>query len=287
MRRPLALLVVFLTAVGPRLAAGPSSSSPPPDYAQSGTPDAAKGRAILEQLRQSGFAAGSYFLTFDLREMPRRGDEQVFQGRIWGGRNEIGPIMRIELTDGTGQEHRFLVQDGAEPSVWSCAGGRVARVEERAAMEPLMTGVEISPFDLQMPFFYWPDAILTGINRIRGRPAYAFLFRPPAGFKAVHPEIVAVRAWLDTAFPEPVQTELIGPNRAVLKTLSLLDIKKIQGQWMLSSADVRTEATRNKTRFSLTGAALGLDLDAALFSPAKLAEEAGVPAESRIESIAP
>ena len=287
MRRPFAFLVLFLTAIGPRLAAGPSSSSPPPDYAQSGTPDAAKGRAILDQLRQSGFAAGSYFLTFDLREMPRRGDEQVFHGRIRGARNENGQIMRIELSYGAGQEHRFLVQDGAEPAVWNYVQGRVARVEERAAMEPLIAGVEISPFDLQMPFFYWPDAVLTGINRIRGRPAYAFLFRPPAGFQAVHPEITAVRAWLDTAFPEPVQTELIGANHAVVKTLSLLDIKKIQGQWMLSSADVRTEATRNKTRFSLTGAALGLDLAAALFSPAKLGAEAGVPAANRIESIAP
>ena len=287
MRRSPVFLAVFLAAVVPRLAAGPAHTGPAPEYAQSGLPDEAKGRAILDQLRQSGFAAGSYFLTFDLRQMHRRGDEQVFHGRLWGARNETGPIMRIVLTDGSGDEHRWLLQDGAKAAVWNYVGGRVEKREGRSLMEPLIEGVEIAPFDLQMPFFYWPDASLTAINRIRGRPAYAFLFRPPADFASAHPEIAAVRAYLDTQFPDPVQTELIGADRAVLKTLSLLDIKKIDGQWMLSSADVRTEKTRNKTRFSLTGAALGLDLDPAMFSPAQLAADIAAPAAGRIEPVSP
>ena len=284
MRRALVFQAALLTAALPRLMAGGPNTAQAPDYAQ-GAPDEAKGRAILDQLRQSGFASGSYYLTFDLREMPRRGDEQVFHGRLWGGLTAAGPVLRILLTDGAGREDRFLLQNGPQARVYRAAGGQIVPVAGAATMAPLIDGVEITPFDLQMPYFYWPNAHLTGINRIRGRPAYAFLFRPPAGAAAARPDVAAVRAYLDTAYPEPVQTELIGPDGSVLKTLSVLDIKKIDGQWMLSSADVRTEKTRNKTRFSLTGAVLGLGLDASVFAPERLAENIAPPTE--IEPVNP
>src|SRR5688500_9482208 len=75
------------------------AAAPPtraPDLAQTGKPDAAEAARLLQQFRGAG-VPGEYFLDFALHTLPRRGDERVFQGRLWGGRNEHGAISRVEL----------------------------------------------------------------------------------------------------------------------------------------------------------------------------------------------
>ncbi len=218
--------------------------------------------------------------------MPRRGDGRTFQGRLWGGRNRRGPIMRIVLRP-VGPERRLLVQNGPQAAVWSDGGGRVAPMEGPSILEPVIEGVELTAFDLQMPYLFWPDVRIAGLNRIRGRPAYAFLFRPPADFAALYPKLAAVRAYLDTEYDRPLQIELIGRDGGVLKTLSPSDFKKVNGHWMQTQFDVRNEVTRDKTRFSLTGVALGLDFGAALLAPDHLAEDAAEPPADRIISVSP
>ena len=71
-------------------------SRPPPNYAQLGPPDQAEGRAVIDSFRQQGIA-GDYYLEFELRVLPRRGDEQVLPGRLWGSRNAAGPISRVSV----------------------------------------------------------------------------------------------------------------------------------------------------------------------------------------------
>jgi hypothetical protein len=72
-------------------------------------------------------------------------------------------------------------------------------------MAPLLPGVETSAFDVEMPFLYWDDARLVSVERVRGRPAYAFVFNPGAEFAAAHPEVASVRAFLDAEFDAPVE----------------------------------------------------------------------------------
>ena len=72
-------------------------------------PDKPAAAAILEQFRGMVWSEPIY-AEFVLRQMPRRGPERAYQGRFWGGRNEQGPVTRIELDlDGNGYAHRFLV----------------------------------------------------------------------------------------------------------------------------------------------------------------------------------
>jgi len=56
---------------------------------------------------------------------------------------------------------------------------------------------------------------------------------------------------------------------------------------MLKSIDLRNEATRDKTRFVVTGAALGLDFSAELFAPARLADDVAPPREDQLVKIEP
>ncbi len=261
--------------------AAPAAAPPPQGYLQLGGPDPAEGRAILEQFRAAG-PERPYFLEFVLKQLPRRGSEWTVPGRLWGSRNARGSVMRIELDPvGPGGGRRLILQNGPDAAVWLYEPARPAAAPRRIdGLEPLAPGVEISAFDLQMPFLYWPGSRLLGTERIRGRPAHLFVFSPPQ-----HSEegLGGVRAYLDTQYRAPVQVELLDPSGQPRTTLSLVDLKKVSEQWIPKDIDVRNEASRDKTRFSVTGAALGLDLLPELFAPATLPEAVSPPPGAQIE----
>ncbi len=258
----------------------------PPELAQVGLPDAAEIARILVQFRQTGIA-GDYYLDFELRTLPRRGDEKQFRGQMWGSRNTKGAITRVSLSEAADRERRLLVQNGGQAKVWRLEGGGVSELDSTAVFEPLIAGVNISAFDLQMPFLYWPGVTLEKITRMRGRPAHLFVFRPPAEFAARNPHLGAVRAYLDTQYNAPTQVESLDRNGRVTKTLTLLDLKKVGEQWIPKSFEVRDETTRDKTRLVVTGAALNLALPGSIFVPTNLAEPALAPPPERIVKIVP
>jgi hypothetical protein len=237
------------------------------------------------QFRQAGIA-GEYYLEFDLRVMPRRGEERVFHGKMWGGRNEQGPVVRVAVADSAGNERRLLIQNGENSAVWrSDSTSDTPHLVE--SFEPLVPGVELTAFELQMPYIYWPDAVLKGVQRMRSRPTHVFLFHPPAAWAAQHPGIGWVRAYLDTQFNAPVQTELLDPQGNVLQTLSLVDLKKVGDQYIVKSVDQRNEATRDKTRFQVTAAALGLEFSRVVFEPAHLNEPLQSPERGKLTPVTP
>lgn len=263
---------------------------PPAGYVQLGKPDQEEGRGILEGFRAMGAMgiAGDYYLEFELRVMPRRGAEHSDTGRMWGGRNAQGAISRVGLTaDGT--EQRLLVQNGPQAAVWSAggaAGEPVAMLGVAALFTPLAR-TDLTPFDLQMPFLYWPDFVFEGVAKVRGRPAYRFLLYPPADFAAKYPALTGVRLYLDTQYRQPMQSEQIGEGGRVLKSMMVQELKKIGEQYIPQTIDLLDEATHNRTRFSVTGAALGQDFPGSLFAPAALAREATPPAAGSVIRIQP
>lgn len=256
----------------------------PPELSQVGKASPEEAARILQQFRQSG-VPGQYYLEFELHALPRRGEEQVFQGRLWGGRNAQGAITRVELKDAAGRQHRLLLQNGEKAAVWKFVDGKVAALEVAAWFQPLISGVEVTAFDVQMPFLYWPDATLEKITRMRGRPANAFVFRAPAQFAAGQADVSAARAYLDTQYNALLQTDLISRNNRVVKTFSLLNFKTVDRQPLPKAADYRNELTRDKTRLVVTAAALNLQLPAGFFEPASLARDADTPARGQIVSL--
>ncbi len=253
----------------------------PPELSQVGKPGELEAARILEQFRQAGIA-GSFYLTIELRSLPRRGEERVFPGRLWGGREASGPVFRLEIEDSQGGARRLILKNGVEGGVWRWAGSRVEQVAPAAAVAPLFPGVEVSAFDLQMPFLYWPEAQLEKLARAFGRPAYSYLFKAPPGFLEQGGNFAAARAYLDTQFNALMQTELVAANGGVLKTFYLVSLKKVGEQYVPRQADYRNELTRDKTRFQVTGAALNLPVPAGAFAPASLAEPWAPPAAALI-----
>ncbi len=264
---------------------------PQPEFGQFGAPDQAEGRRVLEDFRAKGIA-GDYFLEFELHVLPRRGDERVLAGQLWGTRTDQGPLSRVAIvTDAVKKtELHLLIQNGPAPAGWSCDGSDAAKPLDRlgalspsngsldvAALFAPVAGTNLTVFDLQMPFLYWPDFAYQGLTRLRGRPTHQFLLQPPRDFAEKYPALKGVRVFLDTQFNALVQVELVGHDGQTLKTISLLELKRIGEQWIPKTFDVRDEVTRDKTRFLVKGAALGLTLPREIFARDKLMETINPP----------
>ncbi len=255
---------------------------PPPSFLQVGKPDQDQGRQILQQFRQQGIK-GDYYLEFELRVMPPRGDERILRGALWGSRNADGPVSRVSIRPAAASapELRLLVQGGPAPALWRWSGEAGTAAERLGVAELFapVAGTDLTPFDLQMPFLYWNDFVYEGLVRVAGRPAHQFLLYPPPEMAAQHPELTGVRVDLDTQYVALVQAELIGDGGRALKAVSLLDLKKLDDQWLVKSIDLRDETTREKTRFTVTAAALNQQFAPGLFDAASLSGPAPVPAE--------
>jgi hypothetical protein len=251
-------------------------------------PDKPSASAILEHFRQSIWAEPVY-AEFNLIQMPRRGDEHVFHGRFWGSRNDVGPVTRLELDVGkAGFTHHVLLQGGAEGGIWTSDAPGPGAPGDAALLSPLVPGVEMTPFDiLPMPYLYWLDHDLVATQRIRGRSAYVFVFTPSADFSARFPAVKSVRAYLDTQYDALVQSEAIGPGGNVSKTLSLLELRKVGDRWIPKDVDVRNEATRDKTRLTLTAVSVGTVPDPSTFDPAQLGAPATPPPSSGLLRVSP
>jgi hypothetical protein len=273
---------VWLGAARAIILLGLVSSCP----AAQGEPDTTAA-TFLARFRQSLWAEPTY-LEFDLRQMPRRGDEHVFHGRLWGARDDRGSVTRIEVDVGAGGfTHRFLVRSGPEPETWVSDGGAAGTRSDTAAQAPLAPGLEMTPFDVQMPYLYWLDVDIAAVARIRGRPAFNYVFTPPAEFSAATPGIRSVRVYLDTQYDALVQSEVSGPGGNLAKTLSLLELRKVGDRWIPKDVDVRNEATRDKTRLSVTAVAVGIPVDPAAFDPSQLGAPLAKPPRDRVRSVAP
>lgn len=272
----------FLTAA--QLGAQSSKQYRPlPDYVQLGKPDPETGRKALEQFRSMGIA-GDYYLEFVLEVIPRRGAVVRYNGKLWGGRREGSDWLRLVAKDAAGNEQRYLIQKSGDLSIWSWKAGEAAPSKAASTgVFAAILGTTITPFDLQMPYIWWSDYEYEGLAKLRGRPAYRFLMYPPAGATLGLPGLTGVRMSLDTQYGALVDSELLGDEGKVLKTLSLSELKSVKGQWIVKTVDVRDEEARVKTRLAFTAAALRCNFASILFEPATLADPVAPPAEADIE----
>ncbi|MBA3850479.1 MAG: hypothetical protein C0502_10885 [Opitutus sp.] len=253
----------------------PAPARPQPKFL-GGQPDQTEGARVLAGFRSLGIP-GDYWLKFELRVMPRKGDERLLNGEMFGAQGPDGPLTRLLVGDPAGQ-------GGSPPDLWLLKGGIASEawhwnagqrgvgpqpVDDRQLLQSVK-GTDLTLFDLQMPFLRWTEFVYEGVANVRGRPAHTFLLYPPAGFPSEGP--AAVRVFLDTQFAALTQAEWLDAAGKATKTVTVLDLKKTGEQWIVKSIDLRNHATRAKTRFALTAAALGLEWPAETFKPQAIAQ---------------
>lgn len=240
------------------------------------TPDQAEGTDILGQMRQALMAEDTY-LEFELKVLPRRGEEILSEGRLWASQNSEGPVMRLSLGEGT-----LLVQSGPNPMAW--------RWSSRAQREPAVMGVatwfapladsDLSAFDLQMPFLFWEDWVYEGQGMVGGRTADTFFVKPPPSVATQRPELTAIRFHLDRTYHAILLAEHIGKDGAVMKTFRLVGLKRMGERYTMKAVEIRDEMTRRKTRLTVTEARIGDQLPAVMFKPEYLDRAPSKPASA-------
>jgi hypothetical protein len=242
---------------------------PSPDYVHAGEADQAEGARMLDEFRSLGIAE-DYALDFDLRVMPRRGHERTVSGRMFGAR-EGGFDVTLVRFGADSQPRALLFRKGPAGGVWSHDGStsEAHKLDETEKFAPI-AGTDLTAFDLTMPFLAWSDIVYEGVTNLRGRPAQRFIAYPPEAVAAAHPELSGVRFHLDAQFNALVQAELIGKAGEPVKTITVLELKRTRDQWVVKTIDVRNDTTRDKTRFRVTAAALGISHARAIFQPAHL-----------------
>lgn len=277
MRRPLLVRALVLTAFAcaagaVSLWAQESELRPSPRYLQ-GSRDEAEGARALAQFRRAGLA-GDYWLEFELRILPRGGAERSELGQLYGTQRAEGPWSRLVLpgSGGVATEQRWLFGVG-RPEAWKWAPDSPPHALGPGESFAAISGTDITLFDLQMPFLQWSESVYEGLAKVRGRPAHTYLLYAPAGVRAVQPELAAVRVSLDGQFLALVQVELLDAAGRALKTVAVLEVKKLGEQWIVKSVDVRNPRTRDKTRFTVVAAALDQRWPATAFSPGGLGDE--------------
>ncbi len=235
---------------------------------------------VLQRARTNPFD-GDYSLIFELRHMPRRGEEAKFKGQLWGKGEEAGELLyRIHLRPlGSDAEKdiaiRLLLKNRTVPEIWrirkggalGSPAGDLEMLSPSSMMEPVFDGLVVTPFDLQMTFLFWEQYRYDGAVRVKGRRAHQFTLFPPGE----SPVVTSARVFVDAAFYAPLKAELMGDSEVPIKTYKIQSFKKIQGHWILKAIDVVDERNRNKTRFQVVGAAINLDLPRESFAADALA----------------
>jgi hypothetical protein len=114
---------------------------------------------------------------------------------------------------------------------------------------------------------YWTDFVYEGLERFRGRPTNVFLLYPPEDRLDHFPGIGGARVFVDTQFGALSQVQWVDPAGTPVKTITVLDLKRVGEQWIVKTFEVRDDRTRDKTRFTVKAAALKTSLPGSLFLP--------------------
>lgn len=225
-----------------------------------------EGERVLEAFRYSA-PAGDLVADFRLTHQPFRAREVVHEGRFQGTWAS-GPRSRVELpATAERPTQRWLLWNGPTPASWNWNEETgITVLDEEALFAPLLPGLTITPFDLQMPFIYWRDHAYEGTRRVKGRPAHYFLLYPPED-NARYATLGAVRVVIDADFNALLSSDWLDPDGEVIKSFRVQSFKKVNDQWIVRRIDLIDRVTRDRTRFELIAAAVGLALDPVGFRP--------------------
>ena len=240
------------------------------------------GWEILQKFRALWQPSG-YRYHFELKIMPRREKSRYIRGVMIGKTNERGVAMRFDVTlksENAGETgelvpalaHRFLLQSGLGAYAMESRSDE-EQAPQRMDAEELFDSIsesDFTVFDMLAPYVYWQRFVYEGRMTQRSRPVHIFEMYPPDDDVDLGEKVSSVRLFIDNQFNGLIKSEVYGPNKDLIKTLSLSEFRKVDGHWIFGAVEMRDEKTRNKTRFKVTDAAVGLSWSDDLFAPQSL-----------------
>ena len=228
---------------------------------------------LLSESNGSRFHEG-YSLQIQLRHMPSRGSETVKTGILHGPFLGSG-VSRLSVGHNTQKNNftNFLLKNGEDPKFWNFTSNELEPnlISPEESLEPLVQGMNQTPFDLLMPFVFW-DGKYKNSGKVAGRPAHIFDFTCPPWVTKVKPHWQKITLALDDEYSAPLRVEALGKGQIAERTLILRSFKKMGHRWIVKEIDCRDRKSRSVTRMKVISAALSLDLDESLFRPENLVQ---------------
>ena len=226
---------------------------------------------LLNESNGSRFHEG-YSMQFQLRHMPRRGNEIVKTGTLYGPFLGSG-VSRLSINRDFQKNDvaHYLLINGENPRFWNFTmdESQPKLISPAESLEPLIPGMNQTAFDLLMPFVFW-DGKYKSSGKVAGRPAHIFSFICPSWVTEKKPSWKTLTLALDDAYDAPLRIEVLGNSQVPERTLILRTYKKVGDRWIVKEIDCLDRTSRSVTRMKITFAALGLDLDHSLFQPENL-----------------
>ena len=228
---------------------------------------------LLSDSNGSRFHEG-YSLQFQLRHMPRRGNETVKTGILYGPFLGCG-VSRLSVVRDSQKNNfsNFLLKNGEDPKFWNVTSNELQPIliSPEESLAPLVQGMNQTAFDLLMPFVFW-NGEYKNSGKVAGRPAHIFSFTCPPWITKVKPHWQNITLALDDAYDAPLRVEILGKSQIAERTLILRKFIKVGNRWIVKEIDCHDRKSRSVTRMTVTSAALGLDLDQTLFLPENLVQ---------------
>jgi len=119
---------------------------------------------------------------------------------------------------------------------------KAARYDER------VRGTDISFEDLALKFLYWKNPKIIGEETIRTRKSWKFEIQAPRGAS----QYGVARLWIDQAGGALMRVEGYDPQGRLIRRFEVVDVQKIDGQWMLKSMRIETLNPETKKVISRT-----------------------------------
>ena len=228
---------------------------------------------LLSESSGSRFHEG-YSLQFQLRHMPRRGNETVKTGILYGPFLGCG-VSRLSVVRDSQKNNfsNFLLKNGEGLKFWNVTSNELQPIliSPEESLAPLVQGMNQTAFDLLMPFVFWSGEYKNS-GKVAGRPAHIFSFTCPPWITKVKPHWQNITLALDDAYDAPLRVEILAKSQIAERTLILRKFKKVGNRWIVKEIDCHDRKSRSVTRMTVTSAALGLDLDQTLFLPENLVQ---------------
>lgn len=225
------------------------------------------------QKRWGEFASSrtaDYCMDFTIEHAPRKGKSVFYSGTIFSSNKGAASYTRIRAAkkSSTDTVDFLLVNSPQSQEVWKFEDGKAVQVPKEKWQTPLMEGLVYSPFDLLMPYRNW-KARYAGAGRI-GQAVHYYDLEVPQDFKITEnfkdTKIGKIRIALSRDFNAPAAAEVYSTKGELLKTLSLGSVKKIDDLWIMKTAQLRDDLSREKDILRFTYAKMRPIFSKSIFS---------------------
>ena len=183
---------------------------------------------------------------------------------MWGSWEDGAAISRVDLTLADGKVLHIISRGGPDGSIMTAIDDApLTAISAEDRFKPLAPGFVFTPFELQTSFIYWTDYVYEGTEKLLGRPAHYFILYPPEN--TYTQDIAGTRVAVDADFEVLMRAEELDSSGDEIKTFRINSFKEVDNQWIVKEIDLVDDRTRDRTRFRVTEAHVGLTLSKSLF----------------------